>query len=388
MIIGVPKEIMLEERRVAATPATTAELVGLGHRVLIEQGAGEGSFFSDEEYRAAGGETVSDARELYASAELIIKVKEPLYNEKLAIHEVELMHAGQYLITFMHPASPSNHAMVQALAKQGVTSLTLDGVPRISRAQNMDALTSMSTCAGYKGMIMAAEEYADFMPPIFSAAGSTKPASALIIGTGVAGLQALATAKRLGAICHAIDVRPPAQEQAISLGAKIIETGVPAEAGVGEGGYALELSADYLAQERAAIAEILPTVDILFLAALVPGKRAPLLITEEMVQSMKPGSVIIDVSVDQGGNCALTQGGAIINRYGVSICGIKNIPARLPVSATRMLAGNMLNLVKYYAPDGIMVIDPADEIALGMLTTRDYQVVHQGALEAMAGQGA
>lgn len=388
MIIGVPKEIMLEERRVAATPETTTELVAMGHSVLIEKDAGVGSFFSDDEYRAAGGEIVDDIRDLYERADLIIKVKEPLYNEQLAIHEVELMRAGQYLITFIHPASPSNHTMVQALAKQGVISLTLDGVPRISRAQNMDALTSMSTCAGYKGMIMAAEEYADFMPPIFSAAGSTKPAKALVIGTGVAGLQALATAKRLGAICYAIDVRPPAQEQAVSLGAKIVKTGLPAEAVVGAGGYALELSADYLDKERAAIAEILTTVDILFLAALVPGKRAPILVTEEMVKSMKAGSVIIDVSIDQGGNCALTEGGAIISRYGVSICGIKNIPARLPVSATRMLAGNMLNLVKYYAPNGVMEIDPADEIALGMLTTADYKVVHQGALEAMEREGA
>jgi hypothetical protein len=229
---------MHDEARVAATPETVGKFVKEGFTVLVEKTAGDGALYNDEEYVAAGATMIDNPQEIYDKAEMILKVKEPLFNEKLGKHEVEMMHKGQYLITFIHPASPVNHEMVKKLTAQGVTAITLDGIPRISRAQNLDALTSMSTCAGYKGILMAANHLTTFMPQMFTAVGQIKPAKVMVIGVGVAGLQALATAKRLGAITYAADIRPMASENAGSLGAKVVDTTVPPELAIGEGGYA------------------------------------------------------------------------------------------------------------------------------------------------------
>ena len=383
MIIGVPKEIMHGEGRVSATPETVAKMVQDGATVLVETNAGAGAFFTDAEYAAAGAEILADAAVLYQRADVILKVKEPLFNEEKGMHEVDMMHAGQYLITFIHPASPVNHEMVKLLAAKGITAITLDGVPRITRAQSMDALTSMSTCAGYKGILIAADILPKFVPQIFCAVGSIKPVKALIIGVGVAGLQALATAKRLGAQVFAADIRPDAAEQAKSLGAKLVELGVPAEAAVGEGGYAKELPEEWLLKEREILAGVLPEMDIVFCSALIPSKVAPILITREMVQSMKPGSVIVDISIDQGGNYELTPFGDQAVEYGVTIEGIKNIPGMLPTSSTWMFAQNIYNLLKYLAPQGEIKLDRNDDIVKGILTTINGEIVHQGAREAM-----
>ncbi|AFV12940.1 NAD(P) transhydrogenase subunit alpha, part 1 [Thermacetogenium phaeum DSM 12270] len=383
LAVGVPKEIMHGERRVAAIPETVKKLVDGGARVLVESGAGALAYIEDEEYRRAGAELIRDVEELYAAADIVMKVKEPLFNETKGKHEVEMMHKGQLLVTFIHPAAPPNHQMVKDLAAKGVVSLTLDGIPRISRAQSMDALTSMSTVAGYKGVLMAANRMAKFMPMTGTAVGVIQPATVLVIGTGVAGLQAIATAKRLGAVVYAVDIRPDAVEQAKSLGAKIVETGVPAEVAVGKGGYANHLPEEWLLKEREAIQEAVKKADIIILTALVPGKVAPVLITEEMVKSMKPGSVIIDIAIDQGGNCALTVGGEVKEFYGVSIDGTKNIPGMVPVSSTWMFAHNIYNFVAYLVKDGRVVLDPDDEIIASSLVTRDGKVVHAGALEAM-----
>lgn len=386
MVIGIVKEIMHGEGRVSATPETVKKYREDGFQVLVENGAGQGALFADEQYRAAGAEMLSDCTEIYRRADLILKVKEPLFNADRKMHELDMMHAGQYLITFIHPASPVNHEMVKKMAAKGVIGLTLDGVPRISRAQKMDALTSMSTCAGYKGMLMAASDLTKFMPQIFTAVGMIKPCNALVIGTGVAGLQALATAKRLGAVTYAADIRPDAVEQSKSLGAKIVETGVPAEIAVGKGGYAQALSQEWLAKEREALREAVSKMDIIFCSALVPSRLAPVLLTEEMVASMAPGAVIVDISVDQGGNCALTAPGETCVRHGVTIEGIKNIPGMLPTSSTWMFAQNVYHLVKYLVQDGRIVLDRADEIVAGILTTIDGQLVHKGALDAMGGK--
>mgnify|MGYP000938530705 CR=1 FL=1 len=254
MIIGIPKEIMQGEHRVSATPETVQKYVADGFSVLVEKGAGQGAFFLDNQYEEAGATMVADVEELYNKADLILKVKEPLFNKEKNKHEVDLMHSGQYLITFIHPAAPVNHEMVKDLAAKGIISFTLDGIPRISKAQKMDALTSMSTCAGYRSVLMAADAMAKFVPQIFTAVGMIKPANVLVIGAGVAGLQAIATAKRLGAVVHAMDIRPDASEQAKSLGAKIIETSVPADIAVGEGGYANKLPEEWLQKERAIVA--------------------------------------------------------------------------------------------------------------------------------------
>ena len=383
MIIGIPKEIMHGEGRVSAIPETVAKLKKDGFTVLVERGAGELAFFSDEEYAAAGAELLSNPEELYRRADVILKVKEPLYNEKKGKHEIDMMHEGQYLITFIHPPSPANHEMVKKMAAKGVVGLTLDGVPRISRAQNLDALTSMSTCAGYKGILMAANDLTKFIPQIFCAVGMIKPCNVLVIGTGVAGLQALATAKRLGAVTYAADIRPAAAEQAKSLGAKVVETGVPADAAVGQGGYANALTDEMIEKEREALKNVVKDMDIIFCSALVPSKLAPVLITEEMVKSMKPGSVIVDISIDQGGNCALTVPGETAVRHKVTIEGIKNIPGMLPTSSTWMFAQNIYNLVKYLSKDARIELDENDEIVRGILTTIGGKLVHKGAIDAM-----
>ena len=384
MVVGIPREIMHGEGRVSAIPETVSKLKNDGYEVLVEKNAGAEAFFADADYAAAGAQIIDDAAELYAKSDIILKVKEPLFNEEKGIHEIDMMHEGQYLITFIHPASPVNHEMVKKMAAKGVISLTLDGVPRISRAQNLDALTSMSTCAGYKGILMAANDLTKFIPQIFCAVGVIKPCNALIIGTGVAGLQALATAKRLGAVTYAADIRPAAAEQAMSLGAKIVDTGVSPEAAVGEGGYANALSDEWIAKEREALKDVVKDMDIIFCSALVPSKLAPVIITEEMVKSMKPGSVIVDISIDQGGNCEITTPGETDVKHGVTIEGIKNIPGMLPTSSTWMFAHNIYNLVKYLTKDGTIALDMDDEIVQGILTTIDGKLVHKGAIEAMS----
>lgn len=383
MIIGIPKEIMHDEKRVAATPESVKKYVADGHKVLVEKGAGVGALHSDDTYAAAGAVMCETAQAVYDAAELILKVKEPLFNEQTGKHEVDMMHKGQYLITFIHPAAPVNHQMVKNMAAAGVISMAIEGVPRISRAQSMDALTSMSTCAGYKGILMAASDLEKFIPMMPTAAGMMKPCNVLVAGVGVAGLQALATAKRLGAKTYAIDIRPAAAEQATSLGAKLVESGVDPALAIGQGGYALALPEDVLAAERERIAAVLPEMDIVFLSALVPGRLAPILITEEMVKTMKPGSVIVDIAIDQGGNCAITTPGVRDEKFGVVLEGIKNIPGMLAVSSTFMYSANMYNLVRYLTKDGNLNLDESDDIVSGMLTTKDGKVVHAGALAAM-----
>jgi len=383
LVFGVPKEIMQGERRVAAIPETVKKMVAGGAKVLVEKDAGTGSFFPDEEYAKAGAVIVDDVEQLFAEADIILKVKEPLFNSIKNKHEVDMMHEGQVLITFLHPAAPANHEMIKNLAAKGVIGLTLDGIPRISRAQAMDALTSMSTVAGYKAVLMAANRLPKFMPMIGSAVGMIPPATVTVLGTGVAGLQAVATAKRLGAVVHAVDIRPDAAEHAKSLGARPVDTGVPAEVAIGEGGYAKALPEEWLIKERENIRDTIIKSDIVVATALVPGRLAPVLITEEMVKAMKPGSAIVDVAIDQGGNCELTVGGEVIEKYGVSIDGTKNIPGMVPESSTTMFARNVLNYASNVVKEGKIVIDLTDEITASSLVCKDGELVHAGAREAM-----
>jgi len=383
MIVGIPKEIMRGEKRVAATPDTVRKMVAAGAKLLVEAGAGAGSLLTDDEYRGAGAELIADPGELFASCDLILKVKEPQFHEGKGKHEVEMMRKGQYLVAFLHPASPQNHAVVKALAAKGVTALTLDCVPRISRAQLMDALTSMSTVAGYKAALMAANRLPKFMPMVGTAVGTVQPASVLVIGAGVAGLQALATSKRLGAVVHAADIRPEACEQAKTLGARIVDVDVPPEVAVGEGGYARRLPDPWLAREREALREAVAGADVLILTALIPGSLAPILVTEDMVRSMKPGSAIVDVAIDQGGNCEITEPGEVVERHGVSIDGTQNIPGAVPTTSTWLFANNMYHFVTYLLKGGEVRLDMDDPIIAPCVVTKDGRVVHQGALEAM-----
>ena len=383
LIFGVPTEIMPGERRVSAIPETVKKMVSSGAKVLVEKGAGLGSFFNDEEYENAGATLVADVEELFQTSNVILKVKEPQFNTTTNKHEVDMMHAGQVLITFLHPAAPANHEMIKNLTAKGVTALTLDGIPRISRAQAMDALTSMSTVAGYKGVLMAANRVPKFVPMIGSAVGMIPPATVTVLGAGVAGLQAIATAKRLGAVVHAADIRPEAAEHAKSLGAKILETGVPSEIAIGEGGYAKSLAQEWVVKEQTALFDTITKSDIVIATALVPGRMAPILITEEMVKAMKPGSAIVDISIDQGGNCELTVGGQVIEKHGVSIDGTKNIPGMVPSSATTMFAKNIVNYISNMIKDGQVVIDMDDEITASTLVCKDGELVHAGTREAL-----
>lgn len=383
MKIAVPEEIMNGENRVSVTPEIAKSMVDDGAEVYVQAGAGEGSFFTDSEYQKAGAEIIEDVEKLFSMADLILKVKEPQFNDEVNKHEVDMMRKGQYLVTFLHPASPGNHEMIKEIAEKGIISLTLDSIPRISKAQAMDTLTSMSTVAGYKGVVMATDILPDFMPMITTGVGMIKPANALVLGTGVAGLQAVATAKRLGAVIHAADIRPDASEQAQSIGAKLIDLEVPAEKAVGEGGYAKELPENLLKKEREILADKIKDFNLIVLTALIPGKVAPILITEEMVKSLKPGSVIVDIAIDQGGNCEITEPGKIVEKHGVTIIGTKNIPGLLPKSSTWLFSKNINKFISYVVEDAEIDINSEDEIISSTLVTDGEKIVHNGALEAM-----
>lgn len=384
MIVGVPKEIMPAERRVAATPETVAEYCRKGFEVAVQSGAGAGIYISDEQYREAGAGIVAGPAEIYGRADLVLKVKQPMSNRDIGRHEVDLMKADAVLIAFLHPATPSNHDVVRRLKEKGITSLTLDSIPRtVSHAQTMDALTSMSTVTGYRSVVLAAGLFPRFVPMIGTAVGATRPARFLVLGAGVVGLQAIATAKRLGGITSAVDIRPDAREQATTLGAKAVGFEVPAEIALGAGGYSKALPEEWLQKEREALDPLVRGTDIVIASALVPGERAPLLITDAMVRRMRPGSVIVDVSIDQGGNCAATRPGETIVEHEVTILGVQNIPGGLAVDATWLFSKNVLHCVEHLFPEGPGAPRFEDEIARSMLVTRGGEIVHAGTLKAM-----
>jgi len=372
------------EKRVAAIPETVKKMVDGGAKVLFEAGAGAGSHYADEAYKEAGAEIVTDAEDVFSKSDVVLKVKEPQFNADKNKHELDMMHKGQYLITFIHPASPANHEMVKKMAENGVIGLTLDGIPRISRAQSMDALSSMSSCAGYKGMIMAVNDLSKFMPFVTSAVGRLRPATVLVIGAGVAGLRAIATAKGLGATVYSADIRPEANKNAESLGAIIVDTGVPEEIAVSaDGKHANKLPEKWLEIERENLKETILKADIIFCSALILGKVAPILVTEEMVKEMQSGSCIVDISIDQGGNCDITTPGEVEVKHDVTIQGIKNIPGMLSTSSTIMFSKNIYNLLNFLIKDGKINLDESDEIVSSILVTKDGEIVHKGTQEAM-----
>lgn len=383
LTIGVPREIMPGEMRVAATPETVQKMTEAGARVLVESGAGEGAFYSDEDYRQAGAEVADAPEELYREAGVILKVKEPGYNEELGKNEADLMGEGTHLICFLHPANPINHEKVKLLAKNKIISFTLDGMPRISRAQQMDALTSMSTVAGYKAVIFAANSLGRFIPMMPTSFGVIQPATFLVVGTGVVGLQSIGMAKRMGAKVKALDIRQEAQEQAKSLGAEIVPFEVPQELAVGEGGYAQRLPEEWYEKERELLEQHMEESDVVVLTALIPGEQAPVLVKTPAVEKMKNGSVIIDIAVDQGGNCELTRSGEEYRSHGVTIIGMLNIPATLPVDATRMFAQNLWHFLQYLVQDGSFNMDRSDDIIRQTLVTTGGRIVHRGTLLAM-----
>jgi len=383
MRIGIPKEILPEEMRVAATPETVNKYVNMGFAVAIQAAAGEGIFLSDNDYRKAGASVVSDAEELFATSDVILKVKQPVFNANIQKHEAEMLREGSILITFLHPAAPANHPLVLMLQDRNITSFTMDGIPRTSRAQRMDALTSMSTVTGYRSVIMAANHLSKFVPMIGTAIGTVKPAIFLILGAGVVGLQAAATAKRLGAVVKVADIRDEARRAAASLGAKVAGFEVPPELALGEAGYAKALPESWLKKEREALEPFVREADVLILSALVPGEIAPILITRPMVEAMNRGSVIVDVSIDQGGNCELTKLGCFTEKNGISICGIANIPGQMAVHASWLYANNMYYYVENLFKKGLDNPDFEDDIVKRSMVTHQKKILFEGALKAM-----
>ena len=383
MILGIPKEILANEGRVAALPETVEEYVKMGFEALVESSAGEGALRSDEEYEKAGAKIVRDAQTLLSKSDLVLKVKQPWFNEKVGRHEAEMVREGAIVIAFLHPAAPANHDMIDVLRKRNITALTMDGIPRTSRAQSMDALTSMSTVSGYKSVLIAANRFPKFIPIIGTVVGTIQPAKFLVVGAGVVGLQAIATARRLGGSVMAVDIKEDARKAADSLGAKVAGFEVPAELAVGERGYAKALPPEWLEKERVAIGPLVAEADILILSALVPGEMAPVLVTEEMVRGMKPGSVVIDVAIDQGGNCALSEPGHEIVRSGVLVCGLWNIPGSMPVHSSWLYANNVLHYVENLFKHGLGTPDLDDEIVQHSLVTYQGKIVHKGTLKAM-----
>ncbi len=384
MKIGVPKEILENETRVALVPSAISALTRAKHTVLIESGAGVAPSFSDQEYQNAGATIVRDAVELYRASEVILKLNPPQMHPQTGKHEVLLMNEGATYLGYLAPFS--NLDAIRHLAARRVTSFAMEFVPRITRAQSMDALSSMATVAGYKAVLLAAQHLGKFFPLLMTAAGTIPPATVLILGAGVAGLQAIATAKRLGAKVEAFDPRPAVKEQVKSLGANFIEMEITEQVETA-GGYAKEQSEEFLRKEREVIAARLPKADIVICTAQVFGKRAPVLMTKEMVATMHPGSVIVDLAAETGGNCELTVPRLTAEVHGVIIIGAVNLASALPVHASQMYAKNITNLLLNNFPKDSVTPNFDDEIAKGSCITHNGEVVNAAVKQALQAEG-
>ena len=370
MKVGIAKEIRPGERRVAATPDTTRRLVKLGFEISIESGAGAGASFPDAEFEAAGARIV-DAAELWSGSDLVLKVQPPEMNTTLQKHEADLVREGSVLVSFIWPAK--NQELVERLRARKISVFAMDQVPRISRAQKMDALSSMSNIAGYRAVIEAASFYGRFFTGQITAAGKVPPAKVLIIGAGVAGLSAIGAARSLGAIVRAFDTRPEVREQVHSMGAEFLTVEIE-EDGSGAGGYGKQMSAAFIEAEMALFTKQCREVDIVITTALIPGKTAPLLITEDMIKVMRPGSVIVDLAAEAGGNCAATKPGEVVVHNGVTVIGFVDMPSRLAPTASQLYGTNLLHLLTHMGGGQNFRIDLADAVVRGSI------VAHDGAL--------
>ena len=360
MRLGVPKETVPGERRVALVPEIVSRLIGAGFEVAVERGAGTAASFTDEAYAEAGAALVESAFD----ADAVAKVQKP------SADEVEALREGSLLVAFLQPLTDPEG--IERLAARGVTAFAMESIPRITRAQPMDALSSQATVAGYKAVLLAADRLPRFFPMLMTAAGTVAPAKVLVLGAGVAGLQAIATARRLGAVVTGFDVRPVVREQVESLGATFLELGVSAEET--EGGYARELSADEQRRQQEELEARIAEFDVVVTTALVPGRPAPLLIPASAVAGMRPGSVIVDLAAEAGGNCELTEPGKQVERDGVTIVGPTNPASAMPYHASQLYARNVAALLQHLAPQGELELDWEDEITAGACVTRKEEV--------------
>ena len=378
MRIAIAKEIEVGEHRVALIPDSVARLVKQGLEIWVESGAGEASFFSNDAYEAAGAKIISDVGVLWGEADVLLKVGIPKE------HEISQMREGSVLISFLNPLGQPE--TIQQLANRKITAFGMEMIPRTSRAQSMDALSSQAGVAGYKAVLIAAAASPKFFPMLTTAAGTIKPAKVFVMGAGVAGLQAIATARRLGAVVEAFDIRPAVKEEVQSLGAKFVEVNLEEET-VAAGGYAKEISEASKQRTQEVVTEHVKNADVVITTAQVPGKKAPLLVTEEMVQQMNPGSVIVDLAAEQGGNCAVTEPGKDVQRYGVTIIGPINLPSSMPIHASQMYAKNVLTLLQYLLKDGELQLNFKDDIIGSTCLTHGGEILNQRVKEALAVEG-
>jgi len=371
--VVVPKETGAE-RRVALVPDSVGRLVAAGFSVAVERGSGDAAGFSDAEYETAGAGLVAPS-ELAAGAEAVARVSSP------SAEEVAALAPGTVLVGFLSPLTDT--VGVERLAEHGVVAFAMESIPRITRAQSMDALSSQSTVAGYKAVILAADRLPRLFPLLMTAAGTVAPAKVLIVGAGVAGLQAIATARRLGAVVSGFDVRPAVREQVESLGASFLDLGV--EGAESSGGYAAELTAEDQARQQAALEERIPEFDVVITTALVPGRPAPQLIPASAVARMRPGSVIVDLAAEAGGNCEVTEPGTEIDHSGIRIVGFTDLPSRVPFHASQLYSRNVLALLLHLAPGGELALDFEDEITAGAAVTHEGRIVNERVRAAMEG---
>ena len=372
--MGVPKETFPGERRVALVPGVLPSLGKAGIHVLLEQGAGTPAGYPDSAYEEKGGKIAASRADLFGSAGLILQVRALGANPVEGRADAVLYRAGQTVIALCRPLSSPE--TVRELAENGVTVFSLELLPRITRAQSMDVLSSMSTVAGYKAVLLAAAELPRMFPLLMTAAGTVSPARVFVVGAGVAGLTAIATARRLGAVVEAYDLRPAAREQVESLGAKFVELPLPAESVEGEGGYAKAMDEEFYRRQRETMSRVVAGSDVVITTAQVPGKKAPLLITGEMVAGMGPGSVIVDLAAEQGGNCEPTRAGETVVVHGVTILGPVNLPATVPHHASQMYAKNAAAFLLHLVKDGELFLDSGDEITRETLAAHGGDVVH------------
>jgi len=374
LTVGAVRESFPGERRVALVPDTVSALAKKGMRCLLERGAGERAGFLDETYRAKGAEIAASRGDVFAKADIIVGVRGLGANLQEGEADLPLMRKGQAIIALLEPLSEARSC--RALAQTGVRAFSMEMMPRITRAQSMDVLSSMATVAGYKAVLVAANMLPRMFPLLMTAAGTVAPARVLIIGVGVAGLQAIATARRLGAVVSAYDIRPAVKEQVESLGAKFVE--LPLETGDSEtkGGYARAMDEEFYRRQRELMASVAAESDVVITTAAVPGKKAPILVTSDVVKKMAPGSLIVDLAAERGGNCELTKPGETVVAHGVTITGPLNLPATIPYHASQMYAKNIQTFLLHLVKEGTLQLNLEDEITAGTLITNDGQVVH------------
>ncbi len=379
MRIAVAKEIEASERRVALIPDVVSKLVKQGFEIWIESGAGEKALFNDSDYEAAGATIISDTAKLWGEADILFKVSPPKQREDGSA-EVDSLKEGSVLIGFLNPLA--NPSLAEQLAQRKVTAFSMEMIPRTTRAQSMDALSSQASIAGYKSVLIAAEALPKYFPMLTTAAGTIAPAKVFVMGAGVAGLQAIATARRLGAMVEAFDIRPAVKEEVQSLGAKFVEVKLEEETATA-GGYAKEISEESKKRTQEAVTDRVRNADVVITTAQVPGRKAPRLVTEEMIAQMKPGAVIVDLAADQGGNAAYTEPGGNVVKNGVTIIGPVNLPSSVPVHASQLYSKNLVSLMKLLVKDNDLNLDFEDDIVNAACVTHDGEIRNQRVKDAL-----